>query len=284
MKPASSTLIDYLATADQLTMADCFSITLRTGTVLRYTSADMPVVVGGELYLANGVRIDGLKYSIKIGVDVDEQDITIAATASDLVGGVPFLAALRDGVFDGAQIQRDRAFLPAWGQPAIGIVTLFHGRVSTIDKIGRTSAELKVKSDAVLLDIDMPRNLWQTGCLHTLYDGGCTLAKARFTASGMVGAGATNLVIPWAGATAGGYDQGTILFTSGANAGISVTIQRSDGAELVLAYPLDAAPAAGDAFQASFGCDHTLATCQTKFANAANFRGFPFVPPPETAY
>jgi len=48
-------------------------------------------------------------------------------------------------------------------------------------------------------------------------------------------------------------------------------------------YPLPFAPAFGDAFTVYAGCDRTLATCQGRFNNKANFRGFPFVPPAETA-
>jgi len=53
---------------------------------------------------------------------------------------------------------------------------------------------------------------------------------------------------------------------------------------LSLMYPLPATPAAGDAFTVAFGCDHTRGTCQGRFNNLANFRGFPFVPPPQIAY
>ena len=42
-------------------------------------------------------------------------------------------------------------------------------------------------------------------------------------------------------------------------------------------------PAAGDSFVVYWGCDHTLQACSTKFNNAARFRGFPNVPPPEFA-
>ena len=34
----------------------------------------------------------------------------------------------------------------------------------------------------------------------------------------------------------------------------------------------------GDAFTIRPGCDKTFATCQAKFDNAINFRGFPHVP------
>jgi uncharacterized phage protein (TIGR02218 family) len=56
------------------------------------------------------------------------------------------------------------------------------------------------------------------------------------------------------------------------------------GASLILMYPLPAAPATGDAFTVYAGCDHTPATCSARFANLANFRGFPYVPPPQIAY
>ena len=34
----------------------------------------------------------------------------------------------------------------------------------------------------------------------------------------------------------------------------------------------------GDAFTVTAGCDKQFATCQAKFDNAVNFRGFPHIP------
>ena len=34
----------------------------------------------------------------------------------------------------------------------------------------------------------------------------------------------------------------------------------------------------GDEFEITAGCDKQLATCRNKFANAVNFRGFPYIP------
>ena len=36
--------------------------------------------------------------------------------------------------------------------------------------------------------------------------------------------------------------------------------------------------AEGDTFRIVAGCDKQFATCRSKFANTANFRGFPHVP------
>ncbi|HPZ49416.1 MAG TPA: phage BR0599 family protein, partial [Propionibacteriaceae bacterium] len=40
----------------------------------------------------------------------------------------------------------------------------------------------------------------------------------------------------------------------------------------------DGVVAEGDGFIARAGCDKRTATCSTKFANVANFRGFPNIP------
>jgi uncharacterized phage protein (TIGR02218 family) len=290
MKPASTTLINYLnairAAPDAvMLMADAFEFTLANGSVLGYTNVDVSFAYNGTRYAANSVRIDGLKFKQSIGLDVDSQQISVAALSTDTItGGAAFLQALRNRAFDGCRIARYRVFFSdTIGGTVVGGVLLFQGRLGTIDEIGRTTAKLTVNSDLVLLDNDMPRNLYQPTCLHTLYDSGCTLAKASFGTNGVVGAGSTFSQINWSGASAS-FAQGTITFSSGVNSGVTATIGSAlAGVALYLIYPLQSAPAAGDAFTVYFGCDHTEATCNTKFNNLANFRGFPFVPPPQMA-
>jgi uncharacterized phage protein (TIGR02218 family) len=290
MKPASAPLIAYLnaarASADaQLLMADAFLFTLKNGNTLGYTNIDVTFAYDGQIYLANSILIDGLKYKAAVGLEVDQQQITVGARATDTItGGAPFLQALRDGAFDGCEIVRYRVFFSdRLGGTVVGAAMLFKGRLGTIDEIGRTSAKLTVNSDLVLLDIDMPRNIYQPTCLHTLYDSGCTLTKASFGTAGSVGAGSTASIIYWPGANAN-FAQGTLSFTSGVNSGVTTTVGSAvAGSALNLIYPLQSPPQAGDAFTVYFGCDHTPATCQVKFNNLVNFRGFPYVPPPQTA-
>ncbi len=267
-----------------LLMADCYTFTLRSGLILAVTNADVPIALNGTLFAADSLLVDGLAFKCATGLDVDQQRVTIAARATDTVGGVPFLVALQRGLFDGCALQRERVFLQAWGSPPIGSVVLFKGRVTSIDEVGRTSAQVTVASDLVLLDVDMPRNLYQPTCNHTLYDSGCGLIKNAFGTAGMAAAGSTATAILWPGAAAL-HVQGTMTFTAGANAGSSATVKSAvPGSSLTLAYPLAALPAGGDAFTVYQGCDHTSATCRAKFDNLARFRGFPFVPPPASAY
>jgi uncharacterized phage protein (TIGR02218 family) len=289
MKTASAALIAFLNAARAnpdapIAFADCFTFTLATGTVLAYANVDQPVVYNGLTFRADGPLVQGLKYKASVGLEVDKQQIVIAARPTDLVAGAPFLNALRDGAFDGATVQRDRVFMTALETTPIGGVTLFHGRVSTVDQVGRTSATITVASDLVVLDYDMPRNLYSPTCLHTLYDSGCGVPRGTYAANGTVGAGSTATLIAFSGALAS-HAQGSIVFTSGVNANVRATVKSAvAGASLSLIYPLPSPPATGDAFTVYAGCDHTQATCSSRFANLAAFRGFPFVPPPQIAY
>ena len=96
-----------------LAFAECFTFTLSTGTVLTWTNVDLPVNYNGATFSATGPLVSGLKYKASVGLEVDKQQITIAARPTDLISGSPVLNAIREGAFDGATVQRDRVFLSA---------------------------------------------------------------------------------------------------------------------------------------------------------------------------
>lgn len=289
MKTATSGLVTYLNAVRglydaPLSTADCFIVTAATGVVMTWTNVDYPVAYNGRAFSCRGPLVQGLKFKSTVGVEVDKQQVSISARPTDLVSGVSVLAAIRDGAFDGATIERHRVFLAAPAGEVIGGVMLFHGRIATVDMVGRTRAQITVASDLIILDYDMPRNMYQSTCLHVLYDSGCGVLRSAYSADGAVASGSTASLINWAGSAAP-HAQGSIVFTSGVNANVRATIRSaSPGAALTLMYPLPSTPSPGDAFSSSYGCDHTPNTCVARFSNLANFRGFPYVPPPQIAY
>ncbi len=319
MRAASTQLALYLnglrnIPDARLTFADCFTFSLLNGPSLYYTNVDYPVAYDGNTFLANGPMVQGLKYKCNVGLEVDRQQISVAARPTDLVSGAMFLQMLADGALDGAIVQRDRVFLtfasspgaywlnalyqldfnpdfnldfgPGLGTPSsvIGGITLFHGRVSTIDEVGRTTSKLTVASDLVVLDYQMPRNLYSATCLHTLYDAGCGLTASSFATNSTAGVGSTTTQVNTSAALAV-HAQGKIVFNTGANAGLTATVQSIlAGVSLTLRYPLPDPPAAGDGFTVYNGCDHTNGTCKSVFNNLARFRGFPWIPPAQIAY
>jgi uncharacterized phage protein (TIGR02218 family) len=135
----------------------------------------------------------------------------------------------------------------------------------------------------------MPRNLWQPGCVNSLGDASCGVDLSAFAVTGAALAGSTASVVgaDIANAVSGYFDQGKITFTGGALTGLSRSVKQcrfgAPGAISLMA-PFPSAPAAGDGFAIYPGCDKTLgANGCPKFANQARFRGFPFIPVPETA-
>lgn len=290
MKPASSALQNLLASR-QFFAADLYTFTLVGGGVLRSCAGDRDITAGGRLFTSQGPRIDRkdnkAKCHWKIGVDVDTLVFDVMPQATDRVNGQAFLAACVQGAFDGAELQLERAFMATYGDTSVGTVILFAGRVAEID-LGRAVATFTINSHLELLNLQLPRNLWQPGCVNALGDASCGVALASFAVPGTVLAGSLPSVILANFALPTGYlDQGKIVFTGGANAGLARSIKAwIEGAPGVieLLAPFPNLPAAGDTFVAYPGCDKTLgANGCAKFANTARFKGYPYVPTPETA-
>jgi uncharacterized phage protein (TIGR02218 family) len=288
MKPVSPALKAYLAAqiaspSPSFAFAECFTITLANGQTLYSTSADAPITYNGNTFVANGLIVQGLKYRASVGLDIDQQDIKLAAPSGWTLDGAPLMFAILNGAFDNATIQRDRAFFSDYvGGTLVGGVTMFKGRFLGINA-GAIVADATVANDLVLLNQNMPRNVFIANCYHTLYDSGCTLNKASYATSGVVGVGSTPSIIV-SSAAALKHIKGTIVFTSGVNDGLAAGVKDIQaGLTIVLSFPLIDPPAAGDTFTIYQGCDHTWTTCKATFNNLANFGGCPFIPPPQTA-
>lgn len=285
-----------------------YQFSLVTGGTLYYASADVDIFLkssasGGDAFWANqtfsaggsvGPYLDTTdtraKMHQKIGVEVDTLVFDLIPGTAQ-VQGTDFLSAVREGVFDGAELTYLGAFWPlgsGYANPIVptGTIIKFVGRVAEVDA-GRSKTTFTVNSHLELLNQNMPRNLWQATCVNTLYDASCTLNMASFAVSGSAATGSTGITINATMSPATGYfDLGQITFTSGVNNGISRTVKtyiKGSPGTLSLISPFPNAPAASDTFNAYPGCDKLEGTCANKFANLTNFKGFPFVPEQATA-
>ena len=263
-------------------------------------------------YVSNDIGIDKGALKLKAGsgqsgagsdptssIEVDSQSLTLEPNMNPVVpsviNGVPFLQAVRQRAFDGAIIQRDRWFFDpdirtATGLPTpVGGMPMFYGYASSIDQLGRTRVTHKVKSALVMLDIQMPRHLFQPNCVYTVYSGSCGAVKSSFANSGVVGSSPTASVIPWTGGVPGSipFANGEIFMESGPAVNQTRTIRAYDGTNLYLAYPLNSTPLVGDMFKAYPGCNRAdpLAAGSTSnciyFGRQAAYRATPRVPQAE---
>ena len=283
MKVASPALIALLSSNDQFVMADLYTITLVGGMVLRYSAAATALSANGHTF-ALGPKFERSKTKVVIGTQVDELDVKIYPEPTDLIGGVPFLQAAWQGQLDGALLQLERAFMPTYGDTSPGTVVLFAGRISDID-CSRTGIDLKCRSHLELLNIQMPRRLWQSSCTHNFGDAMCQFNRSTMQVTFAAEPGSTQSqvatsVVP---NPANLYVQGTLIGVTGANTGASRTVANMSAGwvyvKLAFLFPI----LVDDQFQLLPGCDRTLATCQNVFNNAIHFGGFPYIPTPETA-
>ena len=264
MKAAPTAVVNFLAAqqaapASDMGFVELYTITLQNGTVLRWSSADIPLVSGGNTWVANGPQIDGLKFHSTLGLDVDQQEISISvnyasAAGVPTVGGLPFMTALSLGLFDLAVIQRDRAvFSGTVGGTIvvanlIGIIpALYKGRFIEV-KPGRLQAKITVANSLVVLQQQMPRRTFAPTCQHVFGDSFCAVNQIANTTVGSCLSGSTTTVIKTAAAALNQIG-GTLTFTSGANNGSSSTITACvPGVSLTVSPAFGSAAALNDTF------------------------------------
>lgn len=285
MKSATTALKNLLATRD-FVKAELYTLTLNGGQVIRWAGHDQALTWSGNSF-ALGPLIDRSTISDKMGLEASTLDISLTAREGDAINGVPLLQFISKRGLDGANVKLERAFAPDWNSPITGVVTRFAGRITSVGDIRGSSCNVTVSSWSILLNVNYPPNVYQSACLHTVYDTGCTLNKESFKANMTVALGITPTTTSFRPATplgvTGYWTQGFMIFTSGANSGLRRTVKTWDGTTFEVIPALPIAPASGDAFTVYAGCDLTHGTCITKFNNRSHFKGTPFVPIPETA-
>jgi uncharacterized phage protein (TIGR02218 family) len=276
-------LVTWLQNATEIRMADLYTITLKNGAALRYTTWDTNLLVLGNTFVTGPPNIARSAIEEKLGMDVATLEVTIEASLTDVINGVPILQAIGQGLFDGAAFRIDRLFMDS-ASIQIGTVVRFSGFIGALDELMRSSAKLSVNAGTAYLSMQLPAVILQPGCTNTLFDARCGLVKASFAEVNTVQAGSTvNKLLSLSANGDRYYENGQISFTTGANAGLVKAVKTYAGQQFTFNSPLPFAPNAGDLFTAYPGCDKTQLTCTNKFANLVNFEGFPYVPAPETA-
>jgi len=259
------------------------TLTLSTGLSYYMTDADVDIVANGEVYSSSGPSFQGAKYSLVRGMQVSTLDLKMLVTQADRIAGVPWALAARSGALRNAQVVIDKAFMPAWGQPA-ETLTVFTGYVNESEG-GELDVTLSVVSDSNRLNTPIPRSVFQANCMRTLYDAGCGVPRDPYTFPSGVQDSPNRYTFTSGLAEPDDYfSMGELIFETGDNAGVRRSVKSYLGGVFQLSYPLSFDLAPGDQFIVRAGCDRTRGPngC-AKFNNLPNFKGTPYIPPPEAA-
>jgi uncharacterized phage protein (TIGR02218 family) len=276
MKTASAALIKHLNSSHQFLTADLYTLSLVGGTVVYFTPHDNDLVMSGNTFKV--WQVTRSRTRMTTGLEVDTLEVIITPRVDSTIGGMALLPAVLRGVLDGASLTLQRLFMPNPDNTSLGAIHLFSGKVADVEA-DRLEVKVTVKSELELLNVQLPRNVFQAGCINTLYDTACGINKATRAVTGTLTASTLGDVST---ALATDLTLGVIKFTSGVNNGLTRAVRLHQSGRVYFATPLINPCAAGDTFTGWSGCDKQQATCENKFNNRLNFRGFPYIPVPET--
>jgi len=155
-------------------------------------------------------------------------------------------------------------------------ILMWKGKVLSFSVEGRI-AKMRVPAlFAYLLNGVAPNARYQAPCNHVLYDSRCAVNPAAFqTVTTVTGILDNVITVASLGALSiaelvgGDMNQASI--------GENRMIISGTGLDLTVTYPY-ANLAIGDSITLRAGCDHSFATCISKFSNGTNFGGHPIVP------
>ncbi|MFV0801014.1 DUF2163 domain-containing protein [Brucella sp. MAB-22] len=256
----------------------CFAWLIRRsdGIVLGFTDHDRPVQVGG-IACEPLTGLNSSEASTALGLSVaggEVEGVLSSAKISDM--------DIEQGRYDGASIE---AYLMNWSAPAQQMLL----RRWTAGKISRSGSRfvMELKGAAAAFDAVRGRRVLRH-CDASLGDSRCgvDVGDPRYFAESTVLAadGLSLTVAGLDGFASGWFSGGMLNWIGGANAGLSIRVTAHAGQVLKLGEPPVLPVAQGDAFRIIAGCDKSFATCKARFANGANFRGFPHLPGNDAAY
>lgn len=257
------------------TLAWCWRIVRADGVTLGFTDHDQTLTFDGTVFEPeSGFAASEVRSGSDLSVDAQDAQGVLSSnriTEADIL----------DGRWDNAAVEVWRVNWAATSQRLL----MRRGAIGQIRR-GRLAFVAEVRSLAHVLGQTVGRT-FQATCDAALGDARCgvnldasafkgtgaiidMMRDRAFTASGL------------GGFTSGWFTFGTLDWTSGANVGRRAEVLSHDLVDGVAVLTLLEAPvraiAGTDTFTIRAGCDKRIATCGTKFANVANFRGFPNIP------
>jgi len=257
------------------TLCWCWRVARADGAVQGFTDHDEPVAFDGVTYeAATGFSASEVQSSLGLAVD---NLSAIGALSSDAITE----AAIEAGLYDDAEVEIWRV---NWSTPAQRVL-MRKGNLGQV-KRGLLAFEAEARGLAQRLNQPVGR-AYGYSCDADLGDGRCTvdLSDAAFHGTGTVTSAtdARRFVASGLGAFASGwFSGGKLTWTGGANEGRAMEVKRhaisASAIGIELWQPMSEGVSVGDTFAVTAGCDKQFATCKAKFANGANFRGYPYMP------
>lgn len=248
------------------TVATWWRVYRRDGVALGFTTHDRDLSFDGIRHRATPGMLPS---AVRLSVDLEDDEAAVEGALNHAAIRENELAA---GRYDGARVE-------------MGVIdwqggethTLYAGTIAGVTREGdRFSADMQSLKAALARD-PVPRT--GPACRAEFCGPGCDLNGQAFETRALVTAvdEAANRVTTDVADTRH-FAHGTLRFLDGPQAGDHFAVLATEGGALSVDKPLAAGAIAGMRVVLRQGCDHTIATCAARFANAVNFRGEPHLP------
>lgn len=249
------------------TVATFWRVLRRDGVTLGFTTHDRDLHFGGVVHRATPGMVPS---AIRRSADFEPDSAEVqGALSHDSISAYD----LAIGRFDGARVLIG---LVDW--ESLETHVLYRGAIGTVsEEAGQFAATLQSRKAELQRD-PVPRT--SPSCRAVFCGPGCLLSAAHYSHEATLVSSdpASGTVTIATIAPMGGLTGGSVRWLDGPVAGLSMTILSVAGQGLMLDQSLDTAPPVGARLLLREGCDRTLETCATRFANARNFQGEPFLP------
>ena len=257
------------------TLSWCWRIARADGVSFGFTDHDVTLTFDGiDFEPESGLTASEVRSGSDLSVDAQDAE---GVLTSDRITETDIL----DGRWDNAEVEVWRV---NWADTSQRVL-MRRGAIGQIRR-GRLAFVAEVRSLAHVLGQTVGRT-FQATCDAALGDAryGVDLEDPAFKGTGSILDLLRDRTFTASGLgdfTSGWFTFGTVEWTTGTNAGRLAEIIAHDVTDGIAVLTLLEAPvrfiAEGDAFTIPAGCDKRIASCGAKFANIANFRGFPHIP------
>ncbi len=274
MRQLDSAFLEHI-TSGSTTLVNCWRIIRLDGEVLGFSNHDEELEFDGTIFLPTfGADIGEI--ASKLGAQTDSSEI-VGIINSDAISETDILL----GRYDGAVVE---SYKVNWKD-----VNIHHLlRKDYIGEITRSDGifHAELRSAQYAMNIAKGKT-YQAFCNARLGDSACSIdlenvnykvvktvssIKNRFCVT-------TSLIT---GFESDFFSFGKAIWNDGAREGKFdiITAQKNEGALSIISFsePIIDWVKVGDSFTLYAGCDRHFSTCQEKFSNVINFRGFPHIP------
>lgn len=272
VKTLPSALQSHLDTG-ATTMSYCWRVTRTDGVVLGFTEHDQDLLFDGTTFkAATGFSSTSIEQSM--GLNVDNLEVE-SILSDDSINE----SDLNAGLFDTAEIE---LFWVNWSDVDQRIL-MSKGIIGEVRR-GETSFNAELRSLSQKAQQRTGRT-YQRYCDANLGDSRCgiDLEDSQYFENADIEEVVDKRNFKTTLASSNDFfTLGKLVFTSGQNNGLEIEVKthKKSGTESNIElwyeppYPLSV----DDTFKIIVGCKKDHQTCQTKFSNITNFRGFPFIP------